>query len=64
MRTYILTEHERRVLQRFLESGELDARTRKIIWSCSRHVIPLFEDLILALRALNKFERMRKRERD
>jgi len=54
VRLYILTEHERKILKRFLENGEKLNGFRNLIYNLKKSRDRLVEDLKLIDQALQK----------
>jgi len=57
MRTFIFTERDRRLLRRWLESGEEDGETQKLFTGIRQNVSQLAEDVDLMLRVIRELRR-------
>ena len=60
MRAFIFTERDRRLLRRWLESGEEDGEARKLFTGIRQSVPQLAEDVDLMLRVIRELRRMRR----
>ena len=60
MRTFIFTERDRRLLRRWLESGEEDGETRKLFTGIRQSTPQLAEDIDLMLRVIRELRRRRR----
>ena len=54
MKNYILTEHERRILHAFLDSGAKETGFKVILYRISRNYEVLKEDMMLISESLEK----------
>ena len=57
MRAFIFTERDRRLLRRWLESGEEDGETRKLFTGIRQNISQLAEDVDLMLRVIRELRR-------
>ena len=60
MRSFIFTERERRLLERWLEEGEENVETVKVFHWIRRNLTPVREDVELMLRVIRELRRQRR----
>jgi hypothetical protein len=64
MRRYILTDKDREILLKWLDTDEEDQRTRNLLSKIRKNILRISDDISLILKAIRKMQRMHRwRER-